>query len=235
MTTLPEIIGAFVSDAFELTSTHGGSVAGIAVGRYFRRKADQARDILCEELRQANISDAQAASEDDAIAVIVRYLRAAREGAARLNLRLLAKAIAGKLRSGSLVADEFLQYAEALGSLSRDEIIVIGAMYKMWAAHQVLAATDPAEASRKYGDPWPLTVKELTEKGMAEELVIAGAARAQRSGLIYGQSTTIETISTYEPKKTTTPFVYRVSPLLIALGKTVDFDDALRKEAKERE
>ena len=59
-------------------------------------------------------------------------------------------------------------------------------MYKMWAAHQTLAATDPAEASRRYGDPWPLTLKELTEKGMTEELVVAGAARVQRSGLIYG-------------------------------------------------
>jgi hypothetical protein len=45
-----------------------------------------------------------------------------------LNVRLLAKAIAGKLRAGSLVADEFLQYAEAIGSLSRDEIHVIGTM-----------------------------------------------------------------------------------------------------------
>jgi hypothetical protein len=156
--------------------------------------------------------------------VVVRYLRAAREGAARLNLRLLAKAIAGKLQSGRLVADEFLQYAEALASLSRDEIIVIGTMYKMWAAHQALAATDPAEASRRYPDPWPLTLKYLIEKGITEELVITGAARAQRSGLIYGLSTSIETISTYEPKKTTTPFIYRVSPLLIDLGKTVDFD-----------
>jgi hypothetical protein len=129
----PEIIGAFVSDAFELTGTHGGSVAGAAIARYFRRRTEQARDILFEELRQANIRDTQAPSEDDAIAVIVRYLRAAHEGAARLNLRLLAKAIAGKLRTGDLVADEFLQYAEALGSLSRDEIIVIAAVYKVWA------------------------------------------------------------------------------------------------------
>jgi hypothetical protein len=105
-------------------------------------------------------------------------------------------------------------------------------MYKMWAAHQTLAATDPAEASRRYGDPWPLTLKELTEKGMTEELVVAGAARAQRSGLIYGQTTTNVTFSSSEPKQTTAPFIYRVSPLLIDLGKTVDFDDALRREAR---
>src|SRR5438105_4782962 len=120
MTTLPAIIGALVSDAFELSGTHGGSVAGAVIGLYFRRRGEQARDILFEELRRANISDAQVAPEDDAIAVIIRYLRAAREGTARLNLRLLAKAIAGKLQSSGLVADEFLQYAQALATLSRE-------------------------------------------------------------------------------------------------------------------
>jgi hypothetical protein len=227
MTTLPEIIGAFVSDAFELTGSHGGSVAGLAVGRYFRRRAEAARDILLDELRQANISEAQAASEDDAIAVIVRYLRAAREGAARLNLRLLAKAIAGKLRSGSLVADEFLQYAEALGSLSRDEILVIGTIYKMWAAHQALAATDPAEASKRYGDPWGLALQELMRLGMKEELISAVASRAQRSGLIYSMSG----VGGFPDQRPAGNLIFRVSPLLIELGMTVDFEDALRREA----
>jgi hypothetical protein len=178
MTTLPEIIGAFVSDTLGFIGIPGGSVSQATIVGYFRRRHEMARDILFEELRHANISDTQAALEDEAIAVIIRYLRAAQEGVARLNLRLLAKAIAGKLRSGSLVAEEFLRYAEALASLSRDEIIVIGAMYRVWAAHQVLAATDPAEASSKYGDPWGQALKELTEQGMAEELVIASASRA---------------------------------------------------------
>jgi hypothetical protein len=75
MTTLPEIIGALVSDAFKLTGIPGGSVAEAAIRRYFRRRAAQARDILSEELRQANISEAQVVSEDDVVGVIVRYLR----------------------------------------------------------------------------------------------------------------------------------------------------------------
>jgi hypothetical protein len=228
MTTLPEIIGALVSDAFELTGTHGGSVAGAAVGRWFRRRAEQARDILFEELRRANIGDAQAASEDDAIAVIVRYLRAAREGAARLNLRLFAKAIAGKLRAGALVADEFLQYAEAFGSLSRDEIIVIGTMYKLWSDHQPVPTPNPSEAA----NIWSKTVKQLTTSGMSTELVVMAAARAQRSGLIYGLSTTTATLHGTAFAGNT---VYRISPLLLDLGKTVDFEDALRREASARE
>jgi hypothetical protein len=230
MTTLPEIIGAFVSDAFELTGTHGGSVAGAIIGRYFRRRTEQARDILFEELRQANISNAQAASEDDAIAVIVRYLRAAREGAARLNLRLLAKVIAGQLRSGRLVADEFLQYADILSSLTHDEIVVIGTIYSMWGMHQKFAATDPTEAA-KYADPWQLTVQKLTGSGSTEDGVLAAAAKAQRSGLIYGMAAAPPNTGTDLPSA----LVYRVSPILIELGRTVDFLDALRQETSPRE
>jgi hypothetical protein len=229
MTTLPEIIGALVSDAFELTGTHGGSVAGAVIGRYFRRRGEHARDILFEELRRSNISDAQATLEDDAVAVIVRYLRAAREGAARLNLRLLAKAIAGKLGAGSLVADEFLQYAEAIGSLSREEVHVIGTMYKNWRAHQDLASTDAQEAARKYGDPWGLTSQELMRLGMKEELIYTIASRAQRSGLIYPMSG----IGGFPDKAGAGNLIFRVSPLLIELGMTIDFEDALRRETSE--
>ena len=105
-------------------------------------------------------------------------MRAAREGAARLNLRLLAKAIAGKLRSGSLVAGEFLQYAEALGSAVSRRDYRSWAVYKVWAEHQDLAATNPMEAA-KYTDPWVLALRKLTTQGMAEELV-AGLPRGRR-------------------------------------------------------
>jgi hypothetical protein len=228
MTTLPEIIGALVSDAFELTGSHGGSVAGLAIGRYFRRRVEQARDILIEELRHANISDVQAASEDDAIAVIVRYLRAAREGAARLNLLLLARAIVGQLQSGTLVADEFLQYAEALASLSREEIVVIGTMYKLWSTHEASASANPRAAASL----WEETVRELMSGGMSAELVITTAARAQRSGLIYGLSAPTGVMHGTEFASNT---VYRVSSQLLNLGTTIDFEDALRRETSPRE
>jgi hypothetical protein len=185
MTTFPEIIGAFVSDTFEVAGWHGGSIAGAAIARYFRRRSEQARDILFEELRHANISDAQAASEDDAIAVIVRYLRAAREGTARLNLRLLARTIAGKFQSGRLVADEFLQYADALGSLTRDEVIVLGTMYRYWRAQQACSAAGAHKIEDRNSDPWEQTLRELTGLTMTEEHISTVASRAQRSGLLY--------------------------------------------------
>jgi hypothetical protein len=223
MATLPEIIGAFVSDAFELGGTHGGSIAGVAIGRYLRLRAERARDILFEELRRAHISDAQLASEDDAIAVIVRYLRAAREGAARLNIRLLAKGIAGQIQLGRLVADEFLQYADALGSLSRDEIVVIATLYRMSLAFRHLGAENPAEV-HKYANVWAPTWRELVKAGMLPEIIATAAARAQRSGLICASTAASDLSEAGGPG-------YRVSPWLVDLCKTLDFEDALRREA----
>lgn len=222
MTTLPEIIGAFVTDAFGLASVPGGSVAGCLVRQFFRRRAETARDLLLEELRRANIGEVQVASEDDAIAVIIRYLRAATEGSARLNLRLLAKVIAGKLRSGTLVADEFLQYAEALAPLSRDEIMVVGTLYK-----QSYAPSLPNDV-RASADAWVRAIRELSEHGMNIDQVIAAAARAQRSGLIYGLASPTGVLHGTAFASNT---VYRVSSQLQDLGKTVDFEDALRREA----
>jgi hypothetical protein len=229
MTTLPEIIGAFISDALGFIGISGGSVSQALIVGYFRRRHEMARGILFEELSQANISNTQAASEDDAIAVIVRYLRAAQEGAARLNLRLLAKAIAGKRQSMPLVADEFLQYAEALATLSRDEVLVVGAMYRHWKAHCNLIVAE-REAAGPSVDPWELTLRELTGVGMTEEVVSTTASRSLRSGLLYPMFGRVGHAAARHGSLS-----FRVSPLLVELGTTVDFEDALRREASEQQ
>jgi hypothetical protein len=198
------------------------------LSEYLHRRAAKALDILIEELRRAEATQAQVASQDAAIAVIWRFLRASIEGTARLNLRLLAKAIAGKLRAGSLVADEFLQYAEAIASLSRDEIIVIGVMYRHWKAHRNLGVQEREAAGRNV-DPWELTLQELTGLGMEEELISTAAARAQRSGLLCPMFGRVGHVAARYGNLS-----FCVSPLLIDLGMTIDFADALRREASEQ-
>jgi hypothetical protein len=70
-------------------------------------------------------------SEDDAAAFLLRYLRAAQEGAARLNLRLMARVVVGKAHAGEpLYADEFLRYADTLASLARNEVVLLGALIR---------------------------------------------------------------------------------------------------------
>jgi hypothetical protein len=221
MTTLPEIVGEFISDAITMAgeaakvSFPGAAIAGRAVARYLKRCREAARDILMDELRCANISGAQAASEDDAVEVIYRYLSAAQQGAARLNLRLLAKVIVGQFEAGRLVADEFLQFAEVLASLSRDEIIVIGTMYRAWCNVQQQARERPTTVSGI--DPWDVAKRELSTKGWNDDRAITAATRSQRSGLL-----TSKTVYGGQ--------AFVVSPMLIELGATVDFDDALRSE-----
>jgi DNA-binding transcriptional MocR family regulator len=78
-------------------------------------------------------------------------------------------------------------------------------------------------------------LRELIEKkGMSSERVAMAAARAQRTGLIYAS---IGPSSPYASKDASRSGAnaYRVSPLLVDLARSVDFDDALRREASEPE
>ena len=214
LTTLPEIFGALVSDALSGVSVPGGSVAAEAVKHYRQRRAEDARDVLLDELRAGEITPPSVTSRDDLIGVTIRYLRAAYEGAARLNLRLLAKAIAGALHRDTLTADAFLATADSLSSLSRQEIIVIGALLHF----ERFVVEQPRPAEGPWAPPWVMLVEDLQRtQGMTGSEIDATAARAQRSGLIY--ATSIEVGMSYQ-----------VSPLLTKLSETVDFLDALRKE-----
>lgn len=53
--------------------------------------------------------------------------------AARLNLRLLAKMIAGQSAIPPLYADEFLAWADVLASLRRDQVMLLGAVVRHYA------------------------------------------------------------------------------------------------------
>ena len=108
MAMVPAVLGALIADGLSAIGAPGGSTVGEAVKGYLQRRSDTARDILLDEFRRAEIDAAKVAAQDDQIAVIYRYLRASWESSARVNLRLLAKAIVGRMRTNTLVADEFL-------------------------------------------------------------------------------------------------------------------------------
>src|SRR5687767_13911055 len=108
------LIGAFVQDGLSLLSLPGGSLAAEALARVMRRREGNAREILRTELAAGRIDIAIAMSEDEAAAILFRYIRAAQEGAARRNLRLLAQVIRGQLVLGTLVADRFLYLADMI-------------------------------------------------------------------------------------------------------------------------
>ena len=215
---LPDIFDAILEFGGDV-AVGGAKQAGRAlIAGYLKRKAEAARDILLEEIRSGDKLPPQVASDDDAVAVIYRYLRSANEGAARINLRLLAKAIVGKMRTTALLADEFNLYADALASLSRDEIIVIATIWKQHAAPRPFRPT----ISGPVATPWHATVLNLQDDGWPGGRVVAAANRAQRSGLIIA--------SAQSGFNGGGGLLFSPSAMLEELVKTVDFDDALRAE-----
>jgi hypothetical protein len=134
---LPSLISAFVSDLCGVSTIAGGSIAGFFVSEtlshLLRRIAESAREILLEELRsgEAQLPPAQI---DEGIAIIYRYFRAAQEGAARLNLRLMAQTIAGQASLSALSASDFLRDADVLASLRRQEIFLLAKLHHAWSS-----------------------------------------------------------------------------------------------------
>lgn len=217
MNALLETIGVVLD---ELVAVGTGSPLGIsaakhALGRWFASRERDAREILIEELASGKKAAFEVAADDEAIAVIVRYLKSATEGNARLNLRLLAKAIAGQLRRGRLYADEFLRFAGMLESLTRDEIILLATLYHFAQAVRQLKDSHPGITPPP---PWGAARSELAKSLFpSPEYVDAIGARAQRSGLIFAKSA-------YGG------LTYELTPLFDELSRTVDFQDALRQE-----
>jgi hypothetical protein len=122
---LIDIAGDVVTDALSLFGIPAATLKR-AVRAFVDRRMQVASDVLLEEMRQGRVDSLHVANEDDAIAIIHRYLLAARDGAGKRNLRLLAKVTVGLAQRDQLYADEFNKYADICARLTRDQIFVIG-------------------------------------------------------------------------------------------------------------
>jgi hypothetical protein len=204
---------AVVQDAMSLMVIPGGSIAGLAIETVFRKRAEAARDIILEEIRQGRktINDIEV---EEAVAILERYLRAAKEGAARLNLRLMAKVIAGQKESQTLTASEFLYHAEILASLRREEILLLATMYKHSQSPEIQAKKE----EERGGAAMTVAMDELVPsifKNKDEFRATAGAT--MRTGLMIGASGWGS-------------IVFSTSPLMEKLYKLAPFEAALAAE-----
>lgn len=134
---IASLFGAVVGDYVAAKGVAVGGVLSVAVGsavqRLIRRRMETARDILIEEVRlgEKNLDDA--AQVEEMVACMLRYGRAAEEGAARLNLRLMAAMLNGVVGATPMYASDFLQLSSILASLRREEVIVLSICLK-WKA-----------------------------------------------------------------------------------------------------
>jgi hypothetical protein len=140
-----QYIGSIVADIMDAHFIPGGSTVSVAIQQVFKKRLDAAREILLQEIADGQIDMSDAGELEEIAAIIYRYGRAAQEGAAKANLRLLAQVIAGKNSSITLTADRFLYYADVISSLKVDEIKLLGIMVR----EKATTASQASEALKK--------------------------------------------------------------------------------------
>lgn len=215
---LPALLSGIVADAMtgfaSGGASTGGAVAGISLSKLFEKRLTTARAILIEEFRRGDKTLSDVADLEEAVAITYRYARAAQEGAARLNLRLMAKVIAGQAHLGNLVADEFLYYADLLASLRREEVILIATLNKNLRSDLV----NQADEKKRAGLAQQATIGELVPSLFSSsEHLKAVASATTRTGLVVAQSLI-------------GGMAYATTPLLEALLSLASFEEALREE-----
>lgn len=131
---LLNLVTAVMSD--RLSAAHVTAASTVATGvsellkTVMRGRQEAAANILCQELKAGTY---KLDEEDlpDAVAILYRFQRAAEEGAAKLNLRLLAAVFSGQATQKSIAADDFLYLADILAPLKREEVILLGTMLRL--------------------------------------------------------------------------------------------------------
>lgn len=215
---LPAALGAVAADILSLYQVPGsntvGAVIQVALQELFARRLRVAREIMIDELRRGDKVLRQIGEVEEAAAIFYRYARAAQEGSARLNLRLLAKVVAGQTVQGNLVADEFLCWADILASLRREEIVLLATLHRHHSSPEVMAED---EGSRD-GKAEKLAKNELTPRlFQTDDDFMAALNAVTRTGLVIAYSG-------YDDQ------IYGISPLLRRLIALAPFEAALKDE-----
>lgn len=182
---LISFVGAALSDLLGAAGMPGAGVAGAAgaeaLHRLLAKRAETARETLIEELRKG-VHTPASFSEDEFAAVLFRYLRAAQEGAARQNLRLLARLISGMSAQGSLHASDFLRWADVLQSLTPQEIVFLWRLYDGMTKVQQI---DKAHHRNKHEAVCAMIEKSLVPSVFRTSSVLwAHAMSLTRTGLV---------------------------------------------------
>lgn len=107
-----------------------------------RHRAVKARDIAISEMKKGSRDKLDVADPDEFVAILYRYMRAATEGQATINLRLMAQVMRGHAVNPSLFASDFLAYADLISSLRREEVVFLATMLKFTRAGGQIPKTD---------------------------------------------------------------------------------------------
>ncbi|HEY0833797.1 MAG TPA: type II toxin-antitoxin system VapC family toxin [Azospirillum sp.] len=215
------LFGALIADAasakgIAIASALGATVAE-AVQAIGRRRMEDAREILFDELRLGDKTLEDAAQVEEIVACLLRYGRAAQEGSARLNLRLMATVMDGLYSKSRLTANEFLYYADILSVLRREEIVIIGCMHRHDKAIRLMRENGDEQVCSAY----ERACEELVPKFFSsKDEFNAFCASASRTGLI-AMGVVIDELG-----------LYKLTPLMNRLVQYVDLEAAQQRETE---
>jgi len=219
--SLPALVGAVIGDLVSATGVALGGVAGAAgtaiLERLMTRRLETARETFLEELRRGG--NRLEPEPDEIVAIVYRYMRAAQEGSARLNLRLMAKVVHGLAHTGNLVADKFLYHADRVASLRREEIILLATIHR----HQkrLTEKKMSGENVQPYVDMRDAVERDLVPRVFPDtETLRAVAAGTIRTGYIHDDLMTLDSVS-----------IFQTTPLLDELISLAPLDAALDAES----
>lgn len=156
---------AATADMLSALGVPGGNSLQKLVDSALEKRRQTAREELVEELR-AGFHGSTAFEQADAeplIGIMMRYRRAAEEGSARDNLRLLAQIIAGLKKHRSLQLDSFARWSRILEEMTRDQLLVAGAAFVH--DRDRLAPQPPDEETITF---WPSFIAEMKQRGFEE-------------------------------------------------------------------
>ena len=125
-TTATRLVEAVAGDVLALVLPGSGTFVQV-LREYKKHKLDAAHEILIEEVRKGDrrLDDAEA---DEFVPIAYRYFKAAQDGAANRNIRLLAKLIGQDIAKHDLRSDRFLSQEESISNLSLEELICLSVL-----------------------------------------------------------------------------------------------------------
>lgn len=188
------------------------------LSKLLQNRAESARKIALLEMAKCQRSKFDLPDADQFIAIVYRYGRAALEGAASINLKMLAQVMSGQALQGEIYATEFNEFADVLSSLKAKEIVFIGNMVKLDRDGLVLKR-DGSNDFYDHDQSVSIKLNNLlvgTIHFPKRRDVSSCAAGLLRTGLIYPSNYTADGSTIYSP-----------TTELERLAELVDFDNVL--------
>jgi len=176
MTAVVAIVGEKLFDLILGETFHG------ALGKVMEGRAKMAREEIVKQLQKGKLG---AIADDDAAAAMFTYLRAAQEGAARINLRMMAEAFVNASREPTFAPDEFRRQSIALASLSRDEVLLLAAFLR---ANRAAAPGpgEPNDGTKAMSVAWASILADKSQFPPAFDAIALAAALARTGWVVPG-------------------------------------------------